>query len=790
MLYDRLQHGHRRCLRIAMVAVVFFLIGTGGSQADPCADQLVNFEPGDDGGWIDSRVQLPDVVLGLPRGGSEFSQSLDVLSLGSGGSLTLGFLDNAIVDRPGNDFLVFENAFRNSPTLVFREAAFVEASEDGLVFYRFPVVYADGTVATPADLQASPSFDSTDLLGVAGLTPTLSHPDNGVDPRTPEAGGDGFDLAAIGLTEARYIRIIDAGTEINDEGNNFPIVGQGKAGADIDAVVAIHSRETCGTCCDAVFDGELRAQDLLVLQRAARDLPTENICGSAPCTETQCGDMNDDGDLGTEDVWLCVDRALGGDVPCPAGNCDLPAAPPQTTAGATNTATALEIPAPGSIQSGIGIVSGWKCTGGRLTASFDGGDLLEVAYGTPRGDTLGVCGDQDNAFVMLWNYSNLPDGDHTLQLFDDGVEFATSTFRTQTLGRKFLGATHTTGQLEFSLANFPEPSENSGVRIGWQTASQSFDIIGLRNPAEESDEGIANLARTNDLGTDPPIPGSLEIPASDSTVSGVSLVSGWRCDAGEITATFDQGDPIPVAYGTSRRDTLSICGDENNAYALQWNFGLLGDGPHTLELRDNGEIFATRNFYVSGLGTPFYRGAQGSYALSDFPTLGDTIVVEWSEANQSFQTVAYQPGNRADPDPSPTPQPTATPMPTPTPASISCDGTLEVEVYLEATDPAGVLLRLAYPPGVTLPEPTGALTTFSRVRPDLDPLPQISAFFNQGDHLGIALVDTDGIPDERLATILFDCNGLRPAPGDFNCEADVSDRLGNAIAADCILALN
>ncbi len=784
MLYDRLQHDHRRCLRIAMVAILSCLIGAGVAHADPCADQLVNFEQGDDGGWIDSRVQLPDVVLGLPRGGSEFYQSMDVLSLGSGGSLTLGFLDNAIVDRPGDDFRIFENAFRNSATLVFREAAFVEASEDGLVFYRFPVVYADGTPATPADLQASPSFDSTDILGLAGLTPGLSHPDNGVDPRTPEAGGDGFDLATIGLTEARYIRIIDAGTAINDEGNNFPIGGQGKAGADIDAVVAIHSRETCGTCCDAVFDGELRAQDLLVLQRAARDLPTENICGSAPCSGTQCGDMNDDGDLNAEDVWLCVDRALGGDVPCPAGNCDLPATPPQTTAGASNTASALEIPAPGSIQSGIGIVSGWKCTGGRLTASFDDGELLEVAYGTPRGDTRGVCGDRDNAFVMLWNYSNLSDGEHTLRLFDDGVAFASSTFQTQTLGRKFLGPTHTTGQMEFSLANFPEPSESSGVRIGWQTASQSFDIIGRRNLAEESDEAIANLARTNSLGTDTPIPGSLEIPASGSTVSGVSLVSGWRCDAGEITATFDQGDPIPVSYGTSRRDTLSICGDDNNAFALQWNFGLLGDGPHTLELRDNGEIFATRNFYVSGLGTPFYRGARGSYALSDFPTLGDTIVVEWSEASQSFQTVAYQPGN--GPDPSPTPQPTATPTPT----STSCNGTLEVEVYLEATDPAGVVLRLAYPPDVALPEPPGAITTSSRIRPDLDPLPQISAFHNQGAYLGIALIDTDGIPDERLATILFDCNGLRPAPEDFHCEADVSDHLGNAIAANCILELN
>ena len=39
----------------------------------------------------------------------------------------------------------------------------------------------------------------------------------------------------------------------------------------------------------------------------------------------------------------------------------------------------LGIPSGGSIQSGVGIVSGWKCTSNGLTARFDGGDELPVA---------------------------------------------------------------------------------------------------------------------------------------------------------------------------------------------------------------------------------------------------------------------------------------------------------------------------------------------------------------------------------------------------------------------------
>lgn len=772
---------HRRRFFVIAAALVLTLIGAGVSKADPCADELTNFQQGSDGGWVQGGRRLPEVVLGLPQGGNEFAQSLDVLSLGTGGSLTLGFLDNAIIDLPGDDFRVFENAFRNSPSAVFREAAYVEASEDGTTFYRFPVAYTDGTPATSSELQATPVFDSQGLFGLAGLTPGLSHPDNGIDPRGPDAGGDGFDLAAIGLREARYIRIVDAANSINDEGNNFPINGQGKAGADIDTVVAIHSRETCGSCCDAVFDGSLKAQDLLTLLRVAKGLETQYACGDAPCQADQCGDMDDDEDVDSDDVWLCVDRALGEDVPCPAGNCDLSAVVASSRAGIRNASAALEIPEPNSIQSGIGIVSGWKCSAGKLTAKFDGGEALEVAYGTTRGDTATICGDQNNAFVMLWNYSNLSDGAHTLRLFDDGMEFASSTFRTQTLGQKFLSAEQTSGELEFALPHFPDPAVASGVRIGWQTASQSFGILQIDPAPAASENTLVNLAQAKQS-----TPGSLEIPAPDSTMSGISLVSGWRCDAGEITATFDQGDPIPVAYGTSRRDTLSICGDENNAYALQWNFGLLTAGAHTLEMRDGGEVFATRNFFVSGLGVPFYRGARGSYELPDFPRNGDRVGIAWSESSQGFRTIDYQPEGPTTPTPTPAATPTASASPTPG----NCDGSLAVSVGIQAPEAGALILRLYYPDAVTLPESLEANGPRSRMETLIDPIPEISAFSHRGNHVAIGMIDTDGIPEGPLATIRFDCNGSRPTRELFRCEADVSDRSGKIVSASCLINLD
>lgn len=292
----------------ALVLVVCLLAPLAVALADPCLDAVVDYTPGTNGGY--QQDLLPDIVLGPPYGAGLSAGSLDVVSLGDGGSITVAFTDNEIVDGPGPDFTVFENVF-NSPGLgLFTEYSVVAASEDGVNFVEFP---------------HTPGPD-----GLAGRTPVFANPnENDIDPRdTVNAGGDSFDLATIGLGSARFLRITDPGAAIDDVGNHFPTPGPGKSGFDLDAVVALHSEETCAACCDADGDGTVRPNDVLLLLRAVSQLPTAvNLCGAAPCEGRSCGDTNDDRQLTAADVLLCLRLASTLPVPfalCATGACDLP----------------------------------------------------------------------------------------------------------------------------------------------------------------------------------------------------------------------------------------------------------------------------------------------------------------------------------------------------------------------------------------------------------------------------------------------------------------------------------
>jgi len=76
--------------------------------------------------------------------------------------------------------------------------------------------------------------------GLAGQTPVLSNPDNGIDPLDPlVSGGDTFDLASVGLAWAAYVRITDPGASIPDPGNMIP--PGTSAGFDLDAIAALHA---------------------------------------------------------------------------------------------------------------------------------------------------------------------------------------------------------------------------------------------------------------------------------------------------------------------------------------------------------------------------------------------------------------------------------------------------------------------------------------------------------------------------------------------------------------------
>ena len=134
-------------------------------------------------------------------------------------------------------------------------------------------------------------------------------------------------------------------------------------------------------------------------------------------------------------------------------------------------------PAPGSFQSGVGVLSGWVCEADTVTLEIEtaaGTTFTEEAgYGTERGDTAGVCGDTDNGFGLLYNWNRLGDGQHTVRAYADGEEFAHSTFTVTTLGEEFpkgLAQTH-------DIEDFP--AEGQTTTVEWQTGQQNFVITGV-----------------------------------------------------------------------------------------------------------------------------------------------------------------------------------------------------------------------------------------------------------------------------------------------------------------------
>lgn len=180
----------------------------------PYARAIVSYTPGEHAGF--GQTSYPDIALGPPKGAGDSAGSLDVLSLGVGGSIVLDFGDYDVIDGPGIDLIVFENAFfaGGDPTQPFTEPAEVALSEDGESWHRF---------------ECDPQ--SAARAGCAGITPVQAYDPLEVYPLDPElTGGDGFDLESLGLSRARYVRIADLSE--TGESNN--------AGFDLDAVGLVH----------------------------------------------------------------------------------------------------------------------------------------------------------------------------------------------------------------------------------------------------------------------------------------------------------------------------------------------------------------------------------------------------------------------------------------------------------------------------------------------------------------------------------------------------------------------
>ncbi len=140
------------------------------------ADEVVEFVPG---AGANPHFGDPAVALGPPDLTVEPPQGF--VNLGIGGSITLAFVDNLVIDEPGYDLRIWGKPDQD-------ESFYVEASEDGHRFESF------GLIRGMADL----------------------------------------DLADVGLESARLVRIRDDGSR-EQEGTASP-------GAELDAVEALHCR--------------------------------------------------------------------------------------------------------------------------------------------------------------------------------------------------------------------------------------------------------------------------------------------------------------------------------------------------------------------------------------------------------------------------------------------------------------------------------------------------------------------------------------------------------------------
>ena len=133
---------------------------------------------------------------------------------------------------------------------------------------------------------------------------------------------------------------------------------------------------------------------------------------------------------------------------------------------------------------------------------------------------------------------------------------------------------------------------------------------------------------------------ALEIPGNGVTVSGIGVISGWKCEAvGDITVSFDDGDPIPLVYGSARGDTSAACNDDDgrNGFVAIWNWGLMADGEYTAVVYDDGAEFDRATFTVVTFGESFVRDATGECTIENFPATGETATFEWNQSTQHLE---------------------------------------------------------------------------------------------------------------------------------------------------------
>jgi uncharacterized repeat protein (TIGR02543 family) len=155
------------------------------------------------------------------------------------------------------------------------------------------------------------------------------------------------------------------------------------------------------------------------------------------------------------------------------GGASAQAGPVAGVAAAANVGV-LGTPVAGGTVSGVGVISGYHCSSKDIDVYIDGAYIGKAGAGTTLLGTQAVCGRTDTGYSLLYNFNNLANGQHLVEVYADGGFFDSHAFTSfQSGGTAWLaGVSRTT-----TVPGFPQAGQTATLQ--WQQSYQNFLVTGI-----------------------------------------------------------------------------------------------------------------------------------------------------------------------------------------------------------------------------------------------------------------------------------------------------------------------
>ena len=137
--------------------------------------------------------------------------------------------------------------------------------------------------------------------------------------------------------------------------------------------------------------------------------------------------------------------------------------------------------------------------------------------------------------------------------------------------------------------------------------------------------------------------GNLENPQPGGWEGGIGAITGWHCTSRSIEVRIDGVSLGLAGAGTSRDDTIPVCGHSDTGFSLLFNYNLLQGGTHQVDAYADGVLFGSATFQAGYLGSEFLTGLSAAHTVPDFPVKGQGTQLQWQQSKQNFVVTGMQP---------------------------------------------------------------------------------------------------------------------------------------------------